>query len=162
MDNELRHYGILGMKWGVRRTEAQLAKARGRVSELEDKLNKKTGGKTPSSTTSTAPKKKSIKDMSDEELNAKIRRLQMEKQLEQLEGSNVKEKGKSAVGGFLKTAGKKILVDTAVDITAQAVKHYMAEFANKKIGKIERVKNPETEKYEDVLKEVVSTNNKKK
>jgi hypothetical protein len=28
-NNELKHYGILGMRWGVRRSEAQLRRARG-------------------------------------------------------------------------------------------------------------------------------------
>lgn len=28
-NNELKHYGILGMRWGVRRSKAQLARARG-------------------------------------------------------------------------------------------------------------------------------------
>ena len=41
--NELTHYGILGMKWGVIRTEAQLARARGSTkSEKEQTKNNKT------------------------------------------------------------------------------------------------------------------------
>lgn len=35
MNNELTHYGILGMKWGVRRSEAQLRRARGKSSSEE-------------------------------------------------------------------------------------------------------------------------------
>ena len=37
MDNELIHYGILGMKWGVRRTPAQL----GHLSKKDNKWVKK-------------------------------------------------------------------------------------------------------------------------
>ena len=48
----LQHYGILGMKWGVRRTPAQLTRA----------------DKTESSD--------EIKKMSDSELRSKINRLQ--------------------------------------------------------------------------------------
>ena len=51
----LQHYGILGMKWGVRRTPAQLTRANGRA------------GKTESSD--------EIKKMSDSELRSKINRL---------------------------------------------------------------------------------------
>lgn len=138
MDNELRHYGILGMKWGVRRTEAQLAKARGRVSELEDKLNKKTGGKSSSSSTNTAPKKKSIKDMSDEELSAKIRRLQMEKQLSDLTKTEAKKvsKGHSFVMDVLEKSGK--------NIATQAVTYGLGIAVNKAFAKAagEDIVNP--------------------
>ena len=41
MDNELIHYGILGMKWGVRRTPAQL----GHLTKKDNKWIKKNAAK---------------------------------------------------------------------------------------------------------------------
>jgi hypothetical protein len=41
MDNELIHYGVLGMKWGVRRTPAQL----GHLTKKDNKWIKKNASK---------------------------------------------------------------------------------------------------------------------
>ena len=73
----LQHYGILGMKWGVRRTPAQLTRANGRA------------GKTESSDEIT-----------------KINRLQMEKQYKQLTSSEISV-GRKFVQDVLTNAAKQ-------------------------------------------------------
>lgn len=88
-DEELYHWGIKGMKWGVRRfqnTDGSLTPAgKKRYSEEGGE-----GGKKPD----YAPKapKKSAGDYTDDELRAQINRMQMEKQYRDLAGqTNVRE-----------------------------------------------------------------------
>ena len=74
MSKELTHYGILGMKWGVRRTPEELGhkpgtgKKKGGEREKEDSSSKK----------SNLPKKASR--MTDDELRSQVSRLNMEEQ----------------------------------------------------------------------------------
>ena len=116
--NELRHYGIKGMKWGVRRTEAQLARARGsstKSNSSETKANtarKKTSAKETSS--------KSAKSMTDEELNRAVRRLQLEKQYSDLSPKQV-----SAGEKFVNTTLNKVVVPAVTEGTKQFLTDYV-------------------------------------
>ena len=104
--NELAHYGILGMKWGVRRTEAQLARARGK---------KKTSDDDASDDYKKAHDKKSVKSMSDKELRDRLNRLQMEQQYSKLNPSTV-SKGREVASKVLK-AGTTIATVTTTALT---------------------------------------------
>lgn len=138
-DEELYHWGIKGMKWGVRRfqnpdgslTPAGKKRYSAEVGEGEEKPN-------------YAPKapKKSASDYTDDELRAQINRMQMEKQYRDLAGqTNVREddpnkelklqrerlqlqrdvknlkkeinSGQTFVGSVLSDAGKKALTTMA-------------------------------------------------
>lgn len=87
-NDELYHWGIKGMKWGVRRYQNK------------DGTLTPAGRKRIHSTTN--PKK-----MTDEELNQRIARMQKEKQYLELKKST--SPGKAYVTDLLKTAGNKIV-----------------------------------------------------
>lgn len=94
---ELRHYGIKGMKWGVRRTPEQLARASGN---------------------SRSERRKEAKSMSDAELKSKINRLNMEKQYVDLtagKSDNDKvKKGAEIVGKLAGNMAKQLITQQVV------------------------------------------------
>lgn len=109
MDNELYHYGIRGMRWGVRRfqnkdgslTSAGRKRQKSKGEEVHEDYKK-------------AHSKESVKSMSDSELRSRNNRLQMERQY-----SMMTQKiglGKKAVSAFISTAGTIAAVEGAYKI----------------------------------------------
>lgn len=116
---ELYHWGIKGMKWGVRRFQNKdgslTAKGRARYADDgEGGLGQKIKDAYASRKASKAQKKqasRSVKDLTDDELNDRIKRLDAERRALDLERqiSNMSPKQISAGKAFISTAASQVL-----------------------------------------------------
>lgn len=118
----LAHHGILGMKWGVRRSEAQLARASGHSSKPSDDKNE------------VAARKVAVKNrrtMSDSDLKKRIERLKLEREFKNLTEDDIAP-GRKYVSEILSASGKKALTMVAAGAMTYAVKTAMTKEFNLK------------------------------
>lgn len=109
-NNELYHYGVLGMKWGVRRYQ----KKNGSLTPA-GKKRRKMGDDNVHEDYKKAHNSKNVKSMSDAELRNRLNRLQMERQYSQLSPSKV-NKGKQYFNTALKV-GTTVATITTTGLT---------------------------------------------
>ena len=108
-NNELYHYGVLGMKWGVRKSSG------GGVSKT-GRRGRTTKERPPAHEDyKKAHSKKSVREMSDTELRSRINRLDMERRYQELNPST-KNRGRKYVNSIIK-AGTTIATATGTALT---------------------------------------------
>lgn len=101
---KLKHFGILGMKWGRR-------KSRSSGSDMDSEDHK----------TSRSIQKKKISEMSNEELKKLTSRLQLEKQLKDLEKT---EPGAVKwLADVVSASGKQLASKYVASLSEQGAKH---------------------------------------
>ena len=178
MENELAHWGIKGMRWGVRRYqnkdgtltpagkkryESELAKlkkeervlknrqkSQAKFDELDRKrkqLDDLKKGKVSSTTKKSegAPKRKSIMDMSDEELQAFINRTNLEKQYKEALAYQNKatiSRGQKFVQGFM----NEVLLPVSIDVGKTVVKKLMGKAVDKAFDRFDKDKSKDGDK----------------
>lgn len=107
----LAHWGIKGMKWGIRRSDSELARANG--SSSADAVRAK-------ETLTSIRKSGSLSAASDADLNHLVNRINLEKRYAEIQSSTF-EKGHTQVKSLLSVG------DTA---------NKMIQFANSPAGKL--------------------------
>ena len=152
MENELMHWGIKGMKWGVRRyqnkdgsltpagkkrydkemsklkEEEKIAKNKLRTQAKLNKLDEKRKeiealkSGKPISKSTKKSSKPSVKDMSDEELRQTVNRLLMEQQYAKLNPQQV-----SAGQKFVKKVMNDVVAPAATEVGKNVLKDAMTK-----------------------------------
>lgn len=166
--NELYHYGIKGMKWGVRRTKAQLGYKTGptkkrsgskggssKVREsVKDYIAKRKAkkfnkvNKTNKIEAKASKKKRSISDMSDAELQKAIDRKRLEQRYAELYPKSE---------SFARKFAKKAMNDVIVPSATQVAKKYLSDYLDQQIRNVLKKDDP----YAKLKKEVTDPSLKK-
>lgn len=187
--NELEHSGVKGMRWGIRRYQNQdgsltpegrkrrsigstyktYRRNKKRKEALKKARETRAANKIAAEQRAKDIKKGKIKpkDMTIEELNQRIARLQLEKSYtDAVRNQKQNYAGQRFASKFKDSLVDKMADNVAADLLNQIAKALGADFINKVYGKTKVVKDEanstkDNPVYKTIIDEVVFTNNKK-
>ena len=129
-DDFLEHFGVKGMRWGVRRSRRELARAAGKRDDAESKSNSTRASKTKSKSESKSSNKKvRVQDLSDADLRARLNRMSMEKQYAELTrpaANPLKSAGKKIAGNVVRGVAEQTLRNLGQSYATKYTKEYLA------------------------------------
>lgn len=133
MDNyQLYHWGIKGMRWGVRRYQNK----DGSLTPAGRKRYEDEGGGSGSSNSRMKGSSKTLSSMSDAELRDKLARLRMERDIldTQRQISNLEPQHVSAGKRFFTTVGKDVIAPSAVAAGKNLLTQFLTSKGSKMLG----------------------------
>lgn len=110
-NNELMHYGVVGMKWGVRKSRPASLSPSPRSKKKSTFFTKKKPQTKPVAKQISKPTKTNPKQLTDEELKDRINRLELEKRYQDLVKSSEQVRtnnGKEFVLNIAKSSAENI------------------------------------------------------
>ena len=158
-DDDLYHWGIKGMKWGVRRYQnpdgSLTAAGKKRYTNPDGSLNEKGKKKFGNSVKSDAetPKRKTAKDMTDEELDKAINRARKEDEYNRLRPESKEEIKDSNYKKLMTKVVNEMIVPAVIQSGKNALQKALDKQANELLkDKIDPNSKEALQKKYDVLK----------
>lgn len=117
----LSHYGIPGMRWGIRRTEAQLGTDKKVLDASSAAVRESKNINAAIRSARTTNKLKKAESLTDQELKDRVARMNLEQQYSNLSAAKT-SRGQAYVQNTLDVAGSVLAITGSAAAIALAVK----------------------------------------